>query len=57
MELPTSSPVQQMVLDANGNMKPDLLGMPSGENARMRLWKNVMTPEQNTTLFEMFVLR
>lgn len=55
MELPTSSPVQPMVLDANGNMKPDLLGIPSGDNARIRLWKNIMSPEQNATLFEMYV--
>lgn len=52
-ELPSSSPVQPMVLDTNGDMKADLLGMSTDKDSRMKLWKNILSAERNDTLFEM----
>jgi len=53
MELPNSSPVQPMVLDADGNMRADLLGMSPEKDSRIKLWRNVMSKDRSDTLFEM----
>lgn len=57
VQVPSSTNLQSMVVDSNGDMKIDLLGIPSSlggdDGSSLRLWKNVWNGSSDSApLFE-----
>jgi hypothetical protein len=46
LNVPSSSGVQPMTMDANGDMKIDLLGLVPGSSSSFKIWQNVYNSTQ-----------
>lgn len=56
LSVPTSNAAQPIPLDANGDLKIDLLGLTPGSGT-LSLWKNVYNESNpNTAVFETYVM-